>query len=112
MKNQEIKAKEILDKYNQTHISNWMDKQEESVKQKIIKQVLEIDLDELDDLYKKIQKGMIKKDFNIEPIQPIIKAKLTEKEKNSYIKTGEQILKNNNYALVTMAGGQGTRLRT
>ena len=108
----EEKAKEILKKYNQKHIIEWMDKQEESVKQEIIKQVLEIDLDELDDLYKKVQHGIVKKDYNITPIHAIIKEKITEKEKNEYIKLGEEVLKNNKYAVVTMAGGQGTRLRT
>ena len=91
MENKEQKAKEILKKYNQEHIIKWIDKQEEVVKQKIINQVLQIDLNELEELYKKVKRGVVKKD---------------------YIQIGNNILKNNKLAVVTMAGGQGTRLRT
>lgn len=110
MENQEQKAKEILKKYNQTHIIKWLDKQEESIKQKIIEQVLEIDLKELEDLYQKVQRGVVKKDYSITPIHAVIKEKISQTEKCNYIQTGEEILKNNKYAVVTMAGGQGTRL--
>ena len=111
MENQEQKAKEILEKYNETHIIKWMESQEEGIKQKIIKQVLKIDLEELEDLYKKVKRGIVKKNYDIKPIHPIIKEKLNETEKNSYIQIGEEVLKNSKYAVVTMAGGQGTRLR-
>lgn len=108
----EEKAKEILKKYNQNHIIEWMDKQEKSIKQKIINQVLEIDLKELEDLYKKVKEGVQKKDYNIAPLTSIVRENLTLEEENKYISLGEEILKNNQYAVVTMAGGQGTRLRT
>lgn len=108
----EEKAKEILRKYNQTDIIDWMDKQDEEIKQKIVKQVLEIDLKELEDLYAKVKRGAIKKDFDITPINAIIKDKISDVEKRKYISLGEEVLKNNKYAVVTMAGGQGTRLRT
>ncbi len=108
----EEKAKDILRKYNQTHIIEWMDKQEEGIKQKIAKQVLAIDLEELEDLYKKVKKGITKKNYKITPINAIIKDNLKEEEKKEYIDLGESVLKRNKYAVVTMAGGQGTRLRT
>lgn len=107
----EEKAKEILRKYNQSHIIEWMDKQEDSIKQKIINQVLEIDLDELEKLYKKVQRGRVKKDYNITKIESVVKEKLSEEESKEYINLGEEVLKSNKYAVVTMAGGQGTRLR-
>ena len=47
MENKEEKAIRILKEYNQEHIIKWMDAQEDEAKQKIINQVLEIDLDEL-----------------------------------------------------------------
>ena len=108
----EEKAKEILIKYNQKHIIDWMDKQEEGIKQKIIKQVLDIDLEELEDLYEKVKRGVTKKEYNITPIKAIIKDKMNKEEENEYKNLGEEVLKNNKYAVVTMAGGQGTRLRT
>ena len=108
----EEQAKEILKKYNQEHIIRWLDEQEDSIKQKIIKQVLEIDLEELKELYNKVKRGIEKKDYEITPIQAIEKDKLNENDKKKYIEIGENILKNNKYAVVTLAGGQGTRLRT
>lgn len=108
----EEKAKEILKKYNQGHIIEWMDKQEDSIKQKIIKQVLDINLDELEELYKKVQKGVIEKNYNITPIHAVTKEKIIEQGENEYVKLGEEVLKNNKYAVIALAGGQGTRLRT
>jgi len=108
----EEQAKEILKKYNQEHIIKWMDKQEDSVKQKIINQVLEIDLEELKELYNKVKRGIVKKDFKVTPIHAIEKDGLSENEKQKYLKIGENILRNNKYAVLTLAGGQGTRLRT
>ena len=49
-------------------------------------------------------------DYNIEPINYVDKEKMTDKEKEELSKIGEEIIKNNQYAVVTMAGGQGTRL--
>ena len=112
MENKEQKAKEILKKYNQEHIIKWIDKQEEVVKQKIINQVLQIDLNELEELYKKVKRGVVKKDYTITPLHAVIKEKLNDEQKKDYIQIGNNILKNNKLAVVTMAGGQGTRLRT
>lgn len=46
----------------------------------------------------------------ITPIDYVDKKKLNEEEKLHFEKIGEEIIKNNEYAVVTMAGGQGTRL--
>jgi len=108
----EEKAKEILKKYNQTHIIKWMDKQDKNTKEQIITQILNIDLEELKDLYNKVQRGIVKKDINVTPIHPVVKDKLSEEEKQKYRTIGEEVIKKSKYAVVTMAGGQGTRLRT
>ena len=108
----EEKAKEILKKYNQEHIIEWMDKQTPDIKEKLVKQVLEIDLEELKNLYNKVQRGIVKKEWDVTPIRAAIKDKLSEEEEKTYINAGEEVLKNNQYAVITMAGGQGTRLRT
>ena len=111
MEKKEENAIKILEKYNQEHIIKWMNSQNEDIKQEIIRQVNEIDLEELKDLYSKVQKGIVKNNYVISPIQPVIKEKLSEDERSNYTQIGEQIIKNNKYAVVTMAGGQGTRLR-
>ena len=40
------------------------------------------------------------------------KANIEESKKQEYFEKGASILKKNKLAIVTMAGGQGTRLRT
>ena len=108
----EEKAKEILKKYNQEQIIKWMEKVDEKTKQEIINQVINIDLEELKELYNKVKKGIIQKKYTVTPIKAIEKSKLSESQKNEYTLLGEEVLKNHTYAVVTMAGGQGTRLRT
>jgi UDP-N-acetylglucosamine pyrophosphorylase len=48
----------------------------------------------------------------IEPIKYIEKEKISEEEKEKYFKIGEEEIRKGKLAVVTMAGGQGTRLRT
>ena len=111
MTKKEEQAKEILKEYNQQHIIKWIDKSNNQNKETIINQVLDIDLEELEDLYEKVKKGIIKKNFTITPINAVDKNNVTANEKIQYIELGEKVIKNNEYAVVTMAGGQGTRLR-
>ena len=49
-------------------------------------------------------------DKKLENIKYVDKYKLSEDKKSLYTKIGEDIIRNNKYAVVTMAGGQGTRL--
>lgn len=46
----------------------------------------------------------------ITPINYVDKKKLKKEEIEKFEKIGEEIIKSNEYAVVTMAGGQGTRL--
>lgn len=79
-------------------------------KEEFASEVLKIDFGELNKLYNKAIKDEKVIDSKIEPIPYIEKDKLNEEEKENYKKIGENIIKNNEYAVVTMAGGQGSRL--
>ena len=46
----------------------------------------------------------------IEPISYIEESKISKEELNKYLTLGENAIKNGEYSVVTMAGGQGTRL--
>ena len=48
----------------------------------------------------------------IEPIDYIEKEKIAKDKKEEYLKKGIEEIKKGKLAVVTMAGGQGTRLRT
>lgn len=111
MKNQEKQAIEVLEKYNQHHIVEHIKKLDEDKKIEILEQIKEIDFQEATDLYKRTQQDREKRNAKIEPLQTINTDQIDPEQKNEYIKAGEKILKENKFAVVTMAGGQGTRLR-
>lgn len=79
-------------------------------KEEFASEVLKINFEELNKLYDKAIKNEKVENSKIEPIPYIEKDKLSEEEKEHYKKIGENIIRNNEYAVVTMAGGQGSRL--
>ncbi len=103
------KAKSRLKKYNQQTVLNILEKLEPNLQEKLASQILETDFDKLLELYNNRNKKSIANDI-IEPIEFIDKNKLSQLEKQSLSQKGEDIIKNHQYAVVTMAGGQGTRL--
>lgn len=79
-------------------------------KEEFANEVLKINFEQLNKLYDKAIKNEKVENSKIEPIPYIEKDKLSEEEKEHYKKIGENIIRNNEYAVVTMAGGQGSRL--
>ena len=49
-------------------------------------------------------------DFTVEPLPCVVEADLSSDIREQYIKEGTSIMQRGEYAVVTMAGGQGTRL--
>lgn len=111
MNDQEKKAIDILEKYNQHHIVEHLKKIDENQKQEIIKQIEEIDFEEVLRLYNNTKKDREKRETKIEPLQTLVPDQMNEEQKNEYEKEGKNIIRENKFAVVTMAGGQGTRLR-
>lgn len=106
----------MIEKFEQTKKILKDQKQEQILeypiknKEEFASEVLKINFEELNKLYDKAIKNEKVKNSKIEPIPYIEKDKLSEEEKEHYKKIGENIIKNNEYAVVTMAGGQGSRL--
>ena len=50
--------------------------------------------------------------MNIQPITPVIKENLSKEEYEKFSQIGTEALKQGKLAVCTLAGGQGTRLRT
>lgn len=101
---------EILEKYNQNHIINVLQNVTEEQKNGIINQVLSIDFEQIKKLYENTKKIVSFDDDRIEPIDYVDKEKLLKEEYEKYNLIGENVIKDGKYAVVTMAGGQGTRL--
>ena len=104
------KAKEILRKYNQEHLLYFYDELSEEEKNILINQILNINFEKIINLYVNSKINEDISEVKISPLSHLEKDKLTEKESNYYIQIGEAIIRNNQVAVVTMAGGQGTRL--
>lgn len=111
MENNYMKAKEILNKYKQEHIIEFIDKSDKDTKSKLIEQVLRIDFEELKELYNKTFEDLYVDLEELQPITGVNPDRLTAEDLEEYIKVGTEIIKSNKFAVATMAGGQGTRLR-
>lgn len=103
------KAQNKLKKYNQEHLLSRYQFLNKKDKETLVNQILEIDFELLNTLYNNVDKS-ITNDDEIKPIPYENKSKLTAEKLESYKKTGIEAIKQNKYAVVTMAGGQGTRL--
>ena len=106
------KAKAVLRKYSQEHLLQQYETLNEEKKEILLNQILNINFDQTKELFENIKKEVNLNKEKIEPIEYIDKGKLTEKEKEEYFKIGASEIQNGKLAVVTMAGGQGTRLRT
>ncbi len=105
---EEIKKK--LKKYGQEHLLLFYDKMNKEQKEKLLEQIESIDFDLMEELYENTKKPLDMKDVLIEPIEHTDKSRMTVTERNAYEEKGIEAIKENKFAVVTMAGGQGTRL--
>lgn len=108
--NVEEKAINKLEKYNQQEIINLLNIFSDDEKEMLYNQVLNLNFEQIDNLYNELTKKEKVKTDNLEEIVAINKEKLSKDELNKYNSLGEKVIRNNQYALITMSGGQGTRL--
>lgn len=102
--------KEILKENNQEHILKYLEIVDENKKNELINQIYNIDFEQLGRLYKESLKKDFTSNCKIEHSSYVDKSKLSEEKYNELKNIGQKIIKDGKYAVVTMAGGQGTRL--
>ena len=95
---------------NQLQILSAYNRADDDTKKELIDQVERIDFSQIADLYETTKHEVNFNNDVIEAIPYIDKEKLSENELNRYLKLGEDEIKAGRYSVVTMAGGQGTRL--
>lgn len=102
--------KELLTENHQEHLLKYIDNANEEQRKNLIKQIENLDFNRINSLYKISTDENTIAESKIEHINYTDKYKLS-KDKFKYLTdVGEDVIKNNQYAVVTMAGGQGTRL--
>lgn len=106
----EVKALKKLRKYNQEHIIDLLNNFSEDEKEKLYNQINKIDFKNINNLYNELTKKERTTGTDIEEIVALNKDKLSIEELEKYDNLGKKTIQNNEYALVTMSGGQGTRL--
>ena len=104
------KAIDILKEYNQEHIIKLLETLDEEKQNELIEQILKIDFHQINELYENTKKKVEFKEKKIEPISYMDKAKISKEQEVEFNQIGSRIIRNGQYAVVTMAGGQGTRL--
>ena len=110
MKEKLNNVKEILKKYGQEHLLNGYDNLNLDKKEVLLEQILNIDFDLIKNLYENSSKKNEIAENDITPIEYVEKEKISYEEKEKYNRIGEEVIKTSGLAVITMAGGQGTRL--
>lgn len=103
-------VKEMLEKYEQEQLLDNYENMTQKQQEDLLNEILTIDFSQIEKLYEQTKKQKIEKTDVIEPISYIEKAKMTLEEKKHYEEIGIELIKQGKYAVITMAGGQGTRL--
>lgn len=100
----------LLRKYNQEQVLAFYNTLPKEEKELLLDQVLNIDFEKLISLYNEFQKDVSYTDAVITPLEHVEETKLSSYIKSKYVKKGEEIIENGGLAVITLAGGQGTRL--
>ena len=104
-------VEQILKKYGQEQLLDGYNRLPgEKEKQDFLNSILTVDFNQIEKLFATCNES---KDFSsskIEPIDFVDKSKLSKEEYEKYEKIGLKKIKEGKLAVVTMAGGQGTRL--
>ena len=103
-------AIEELKIYHQEHIIKLIETLEGKEKEELIEQIRNIDFQQIMELYDNTKKNIEIKENKIENIAYLDKAKLSRVQREEFDTLGQTAIKNHEYAVVTMAGGQGSRL--
>lgn len=102
-------VKFILKKYNQEQLLNHYDELEENKQKELLREIENIDFDLINSLYANTKKEISNNQDEITPMEYLDKYKLNEDYKH-FENIGKKAIKDGELAVVTMAGGQGTRL--
>ncbi len=110
MEEKYLSAKEVLEKAGQEQLLECYKSLSKEQQNSLLDEILTTDFSQIEKLYEKSKQEVSFKETKIEPISYVEKEKMSKEEYEKYDKIGTNIIKEGKYAVVTMAGGQGTRL--
>lgn len=102
-------CKQVLNKYNQSHLLRFYNHLDIEKKELLLNQVLRIDFEQISNLYKNSYIEKKRQDI-ITPLQYFEAKKFSSEELEYYNNIGINSIKNGEFAVITLAGGQGSRL--
>ena len=94
------------------HLLHFYNELNDNEKKELLNEIECIDFDLIKKLYNQIKEPIKELNGKIDPMPYLVESDLSDEDKEKYRKIGVDIIKNGQLAVVTMAGGQGTRLRT
>ena len=100
----------ILEKYNQEQLERFYQDLNKTEQSKLQKEIENIDFEQINNLYINSKKDEIIELKEIKPIKYYIKKKLSKSIIEEYSNLAKEILRKNKLCVITMAGGQGSRL--
>ena len=104
-------VEQILKKYGQEQLLDGYNRLPgEKEKQDFLNSILTVDFNQIEKLYASCKESKDFSNSKIEPIDFVDKSKLSKEDYEKYEKIGSKKIKEGKLAVVTMAGGQGTRL--
>lgn len=104
------RAQILLNKNNQQHLLYFYDELTDNQKELLVNQILNTDFNQINNLYTESFNDTIIPSNIISPIPYFSKNRFSKEESNFYINIGETFITNGQVAVLTLAGGQGTRL--
>lgn len=103
-------VKNLLIKYHQEHLIQFYDNLTDSDKVFLLNQILSIDFDTILHLYEESKSDIVDSTEEVEPLDYIDKSSFSHSDIDFYSKIGINSIKRGEFAVITLAGGQGSRL--
>ena len=104
-------VEQTLKKYGQEQLLDGYNRLPgEKEKQDFLNSILTVDFNQIEKLFASCKESKDFSNSKIEPIDYVDKSKLSKEDYEKYEKIGSKKIKEGKLAVVTMAGGQGTRL--
>ncbi len=103
-------AKQILKKHHQEHLLNFYNELCSSEKNKLLDEINSINFEKVHKLYMNSYLDDSISFDRISPIPYVSKSNFSKQEISEFSSIGENIIYNAELAIITLAGGQGTRL--